>query len=70
MRAEHCTECHQTLSGQTLGDAHRTGDHHPDTRRCLAEAEMLAKGWRLVDGVWRGKAMTEAQLAKRFGRTA
>lgn len=70
LRAEHCTECHQTFSGQTLGDGHRTGDHHPDTRRCLSEAEMIGKGWRLVDSVWHGKAMSDEDKAKRFGRAA
>ena len=69
-RAEHCTECHRTYSGQSLGDAHRIGEHHPDTRRCLTEAEMTAKGWRLVDAVWRGPAMSDELKAKRFGARA
>jgi len=67
-RAEHCTVCHESFSGAVTGDAHRVGPHD-DTRRCLTEAEMLAKGWRLVtrvDGckVWMGRAMSPEALAR------
>ena len=66
-RAEHCTVCHESFSGAVTGDAHRTGPHD-DTRRCLTEAEMLAKGWREVTRhgaqVWTGPAMSAEALAR------
>lgn len=57
LRTEHCTACHQTFSGTTSGDMHRTGRHDttvgPERRRCLASNEMRAKGMEQNDrGVW------------------
>ena len=57
MRMEHCVECHQTFSGTTAGDKHRTGKHHlstgPDRRRCLSTDEMAEKGMtQNARGVW------------------
>jgi len=53
LRLEHCVACCQTLSGTTLGDAHRVG--RMDERRCLNVDEMTAKGWHLNDhGIWHG----------------
>jgi hypothetical protein len=50
-RIEHCTVCHETFTGTTAGDKHRTGDHNestgPDRRRCLSRAEMREKGMAL-----------------------
>jgi hypothetical protein len=48
LRMEHCTVCHQTFPGSSLGDAHRVG--RPDTpqRRCLTPDEMRDKGWALT----------------------
>lgn len=47
-RIEHCTACHETFTGTTAGDKHRTGQHHlstgPDRRRCLTVEEMREKG--------------------------
>ena len=47
-RIEHCTVCHETFTGSTAGDMHRTGDHAvfegPDRRRCLTADEMREKG--------------------------
>jgi len=58
---QHCRECHQTFSGTSAGDSHRTGKHEvrtgPDRRRCRTEAEMVAVGlWRDARGLWRGEA--------------
>lgn len=48
MRIEHCAACHQTFTGTSSGDRHRTGDHAislgPKRRRCLTPEEMRAKG--------------------------
>lgn len=47
-RIEHCTECHETFTGTTSGDKHRTGDHAimwgPERRRCLTPDEMRKRG--------------------------
>lgn len=47
-RIEHCPECHQTFTGTTSGDMHRTGRHDtstgPNRRRCLSIEEMETKG--------------------------
>lgn len=56
-RIEHCTACHETFTGTTSGDMHRTGKHHlstgPDRRRCLTVDEMLVKGMtRNARGHW------------------
>lgn len=58
-KQEHCVApgCHQTFSGTTAGDMHRVGKHHvstgPDRRRCMTEAEMLARGMtRNSFGIW------------------
>lgn len=64
LRMEHCTVCHQTFSGQTLGDAHSVGKDVM-AKVCLTPDEMSAKGWRLVKDVWRGAAMPADVLAKR-----
>lgn len=57
LRIEHCTVCHETFTGATAGDMHRTGDHAinegPDRRRCLTTAEMIDKGMAQNDrGQW------------------
>jgi len=49
--------CHQTFTGTTAGDMHRTGDHAifegTDRRRCLTADEMREKGMAQNDrGVW------------------
>lgn len=50
-RIEHCTACHETFTGTTAGDAHRTGPFAD--RRCLTPDEMAAKGLgRNVRGHW------------------
>lgn len=56
-RMEHCTVCHETFSGTTAGDKHRTGDHNtysgPSRRRCLSGAEMRKRGMEQnARGVW------------------
>lgn len=57
LRAEHCTECHQTFTGTSAGDRHRIGDHAvvagPTRRRCLTGDEMRSKGMtQNARGVW------------------
>lgn len=48
LRIEHCPECHETFTGTTAGDRHRTGDHAvsvgPNRRRCRNVVEMLGLG--------------------------
>ncbi len=35
----HCSGCHETFTGLTAFDQHRTGSHTHSTRRCLPPAE-------------------------------
>lgn len=67
-RASHCTVCHSTFAGNEMGDAHRIGEHTPDTRRCLTHAEMVKKGWRDDAGMWRGPAMSDELKATMWGQ--
>lgn len=53
----HCSVCHATFSSVGLFDKHRRA------ARCVP----LPDDHRLVDGVWRGPEMTEAQKAARYG---
>lgn len=51
-RAEHCTVCHETLSGSSAGETHRRGEF-PDGRYCTTEGLNYdeSKGvWRLPAG--------------------
>ena len=64
LRVEHCAACHETFTGTSAGDKHRTGEHHlsvgPYRRRCLTPVEMAAKGmtrnsrghWSTGGGFW------------------
>lgn len=57
LRAEHCRVCHETFSGSSAGDKHRTGDHGvfvgPERRRCLTSDEMTERGMEQNDrGIW------------------
>jgi hypothetical protein len=57
LRMEHCKSCHETFSGTTAGDHHRTGKHDvkdgPDRRRCRTVEEMEELGMARNDrGVW------------------
>lgn len=45
-RLEHCKSCHETFSGTSAGDMHRTGRHGVD-RRCLTAGEMRERGMTL-----------------------
>jgi hypothetical protein len=56
-RTEHCTECHETFTGTSSGDKHRTGKHGvtegPTRRRCLTPDEMTQLGMhRNARGRW------------------
>ena len=56
-RIEHCTVCHQSFSGTTAGDKHRTGEHGvkdgPNRRRCRTSDEMRDLGMAQNDrGIW------------------
>lgn len=57
-KPEHCAVCHETFSGTTSGDKHRTGKHEisvgPDRRRCRDRDELAQIGLVLdVKGIWR-----------------
>jgi len=50
-----CEACGQLFNAVSVFDRHRVGgwDDHGRNRRCLAGAEMLAKGWRMnTKGFW------------------
>lgn len=65
LRSSHCTSCHQSFSGDSMGDAHKRMG-----QPCMTVDEMTEKGWRLDGDVWRGPAMTDEAKAKRFRGTA
>ena len=57
-RIEHCPVCHQTFSGTSTGDVHRTGPQ--EARRCLTTDELTALGlWATTNPygtqIWHGK---------------
>ena len=57
LRPEHCKVCHQTFSGTTAGDKHRTGDHGvkegSNRRRCRTSDEMRDLGMAQNDrDIW------------------
>ena len=52
-RIEHCDACHETFTGTSAGDKHRTGSYVPMERRCLSADEMRALGMEQnARGVW------------------
>lgn len=59
-RVEHCTACHETFTGTSAGDRHRTGTYAPMARRCLTLDEMRTAGleqnarghWSSGGGFW------------------
>ena len=60
----HCARCHRTFSGIRLFDTHQTR-----AAKCLDPLMLSVKGepLRLVNGVWRGPAMTDDKKRQRFG---
>lgn len=63
-RMEHCKVCHQTFSGASTGDAHRTGRYGID-RRCRTSDELSALGLWLERGIWHGSP-NKAGVQKRW----
>ena len=60
-RMQHCPACHQTFTGESAGEKHRTGKHGvtegPHARRCLTVAEMLDAGMaQNTRGRWKATA--------------
>jgi hypothetical protein len=71
MPKSFCISCNKTFSSVGNFDRHRVGKHGgsgSDARRCMTESEMLADGMRLVDGVWKGETLSDAQKAKLFAK--
>lgn len=70
--AAHCAGCHQTFSGLTLFDRHRSivGEHG----RCYIPAVLVGRSGAPLcefrDGMWRFPEMTDAEKAARFGDAA
>ena len=63
-----CQGCKQHFNSTAAFDKHRTGDFGV-SRRCLTEAEMLAKGMdRNAAGFWVGSPMPRAALPWTAGR--
>lgn len=65
LRIEHCNACHETFTGTSSGDKHRTGRYDtttgPDRRRCLSPSEMDDLGMaRNKRGQWMSSQPTEA----------
>jgi hypothetical protein len=61
--AAHCSNCHETFSGDTLFDAHwyTRNDGIRDCRRAGDGSDFWA-GKRLVGGVWRWPAMSQSLI--------
>lgn len=54
-----CAACGELFNSSHAFEKHRHGDYGID-RRCMTEAEMLAKGMHKgADNFWRGSAMPE-----------
>ena len=54
-----CAACGELFNSSHAFEKHRHGDHGID-RRCMTEAEMVAKGMHKgADNFWRGSAMPE-----------
>lgn len=52
-----CPGCRRYFNSTFAFEKHRVGSYEPNERRCLTDAEMLAKGMvRGNDGFWRGEA--------------
>lgn len=48
-----CRECLQLFRSERPFNRHRVGEYEPDTRRCLTEIELRAKGYvQNSAGVW------------------
>src|SRR5262245_19274812 len=57
----HCATCHLTFTSINGFNAHRTGSHGHDTRRCRTEAEIRAIGYEPNErGQWR-RPMDDSQ---------
>lgn len=65
----HCCSCHASFSGVKWFDLHRSADS--EHGMCLAPGSVTSKGGKPLmefrDGMWRGPAMTEAEIAKAWG---
>ena len=58
-----CQGCGQLFNSGHAFEKHRTGEHGKD-RRCMTDAEMLAKGMHKgADSFWRGSQMPEREFA-------
>jgi hypothetical protein len=67
-----CTGCGEFFNSATTFDGHRVGAYapknRPNTRRCLAVAEMQAKGW-LLNGAGFWISETRSGRQQRRGHT-
>lgn len=43
LKLEHCPICCETFTNTPAGDAHRVGEFHDNTRRCLTPEEMRSR---------------------------
>lgn len=66
--ANYCRGCGRDFTGMSQFDAHRTGSHVEDTRRCKTEAEMKTSGLEFKEDrhgvpLW-GGVQTDADRAR------
>lgn len=63
----HCGSCHETFSGLSLFDGHRStkGGQHGS---CLHPA--VLRGYEFREGMWRSPEMTDEQKRDAFGDPA
>lgn len=53
-----CRSCGEYFNSNAAFDKHRAGTYTPNTRHCLSQDEMKAKGMVIGgDGFWRGSEM-------------
>lgn len=65
-----CAGCGSLFNSTRAFDMHRAGEFGVG-RRCLTEAEMLAKGMVIgADAFWRGSAMPADVLARKIMKEA
>jgi hypothetical protein len=61
-----CPTCSEFFNSVSAFDKHRVGEHSPNTRRCLAPAEMIDRGMAVNRaGFWVGARMVMDALPAR-----
>jgi hypothetical protein len=58
-----CPSCGLYFNSNAAFEKHREGKYTPNTRHCLSEEQMVAKGMKKrTDGFWAGSAMPDTLI--------